>query len=180
MFTPRWKKEAKNVYKAGKKFLNYKKDLLKEDRISEIQSRLNDLKEANKGWGKEAKDKTAEAVRQLDNTCEQSLPKRHRTDPLGENIEVIFVSLVVALGIRSYYIQPFRIPTGSMQPTLNGVICKHVDKEEWPNIFKRTAELGLRGRGYVYKEAKKDLVLSESTLRSGRFISQNAAMRLYV
>ncbi len=180
MFTPRWKKEAKNLYKAGKKFLNYKRDLLKEDRISEIESRLKDLKDAQKGWGKESKEKTEEASRQLDNTCEQALPKNKKTVKFADDIEVIFVSLVVALGIRSYYIQPFRIPTGSMQPTLNGVICKPLDKKEWPNPIKRASELVLRGRGYVYKEAKEDLIVPAQYARYAKggalppeFVAQN-------
>ena len=33
-----------------------------------------------------------------------------------ENVEVILVAIVVAVGIRSYFLQPFKIPTGSMQP----------------------------------------------------------------
>jgi len=164
MFTPKWKKEAKNFYKAGRKFLNYKRDLLKEDRIAEIQSRLDDLKTAMKGRGKEAKENTQEAIRQLDNTCDKALPRQRKQDPIAENIEVIFVSLVVAIGIRSYYLQPFRIPTGSMQPTLNGVIVKAQDKEEWPNIIYRTGELALRGRGYIYKKAPKDLIVPKEVM----------------
>src|SRR5207248_3833473 len=39
-----------------------------------------------------------------------------------ENVEVILVAVVVAIGSRSYFLQLFKIPTGSMQPTLNGII----------------------------------------------------------
>jgi len=31
------------------------------------------------------------------------------------------VALAVAMGIRTFFLQPFKIPTGSMQPTLFGV-----------------------------------------------------------
>jgi signal peptidase I len=38
-----------------------------------------------------------------------------------ENVEVLLVALAVAMAIRTFFIQPFKIPTGSMQPTLFGV-----------------------------------------------------------
>ncbi|MEI9864457.1 MAG: S26 family signal peptidase [Limisphaerales bacterium] len=38
-----------------------------------------------------------------------------------ENIEVLLVALSVAMAIRTFFLQPFKIPTGSMQPTLYGV-----------------------------------------------------------
>ena len=47
-FTPKWKKEAKLLHKGALKFLHYKRDLLKPDRIDEIESRRADLLDAIK------------------------------------------------------------------------------------------------------------------------------------
>ena len=38
-----------------------------------------------------------------------------------ENIEIILVALAVAMAFRTYFIQPFKIPTASMAPTLHGI-----------------------------------------------------------
>ncbi len=38
-----------------------------------------------------------------------------------ENLEVFVVAIAVAMAFRAYCLQPFKIPTGSMQPTLYGI-----------------------------------------------------------
>ena len=43
-----------------------------------------------------------------------------------ENVEVLLVALAVAMGIRTFFLQPFKIPTGSMQPTLYGVTSRNL------------------------------------------------------
>lgn len=157
MFKPRWKKEALLLLKGAKKFLHYKRDLLAPDRIDEIESRRADLKAAIK-----AKDLVAvkEASKQVRNTCEKSLAHYRQPDWIQENIEVFWVAIVVALGIRAYFLQPFRIPTGSMQPSLNGIVATSTHNEEgWdkPWIGQRAFDFAISGRSYENVIAEKDL-----------------------
>ena len=145
MFTPKWKKHAIQLVKGSKKFVHYKRDLLEEDRIKEIASRQADLKVAIKEKDKE---KAKEAGKMLEKTCQNALPTYRSPSALAENVEVFFVAIVIALGIRAYFLQPFRIPTGSMQPTLNGITGKELAEDKWPSLPKRLIEKATHGRTY--------------------------------
>lgn len=153
MFTPKWKQEAKHLAKGARKFVHYKRDLLKSGQLEEIESRHKDLLDAIKSGDREQVD---EASKQIRAACENALPREKPIGAFEENVEVMFVAIVIALGLRAYYLQPFRIPTGSMQPTLNGIIGTPLSREDWPSFPQRVVEKILRGRTYVSIKLDRD------------------------
>ena len=46
-----------------------------------------------------------------------------------ENFDVLVVAISVAMAFRAYFYQPFKIPTGSMQPTLYGIHSETIPAE---------------------------------------------------
>ncbi len=53
--------------------------------------------------------------------CAQKWLRPYANASMRENVEVFLVAIGVAMAIRTFILQPFKIPTGSMQPTLYGV-----------------------------------------------------------
>lgn len=135
MFQPRYLKQAKLLYKGVTRFLHYKRDLLPPAKLDEIETQRAALKAA---IGQRDAKKIEALTADINKTCERALPEA-RTSELAENIEVFFVSIIIALGIRTYIAQPFQIPTGSMQPTLNGITAEYREDDPNPGMMGKMA-----------------------------------------
>jgi len=85
--------------------------------------------------GEETAFRRAEAV--LERAIDKVYPKRPFA-AAREWLELAVVALSVAMGFRTYFLQPFKIPTGSMQPTLYGV---HYRPDGWPSDFREWVPL---------------------------------------
>ncbi len=149
--TPRYRKEAQLVLRAARKLLRYRRDILPEQQIISLREGITRLEVALR---KRSREDIEQSAQKLHGLFDQAAP-RPPLAGLRENTEVILVALVIALGVRAYFLQPFKIPTGSMQPTLYGVTgTPTVDPlPSWP---VRVAEFILRGRTYVDVTAAND------------------------
>jgi signal peptidase I len=93
-------------------------DLLSAVAIENLQKALADSAAALKS-GLKGKALQAE-MKKLEDAANKWL-KPYPNANWRENVEVLLVALAVAMAVRTFFIQPFKIPTGSMQPTLFGV-----------------------------------------------------------
>src|SRR5437016_5067810 len=144
MFTSRQLKHSRLLLRHARKYLRYKDDQLSSADRDQITAGMKDLREALWQRDRERIHSTADA---LDKTLHRLTPVTWESH-WRENCEVILVAIVVAVGIRSYFLQPFKIPTGSMQPTLNGIIG-YPSEAPPPNILQQVAEFIVRGRNYI-------------------------------
>ncbi len=144
MFEPRYIKHSQLLVRHAEKTIRYRRDLLPPEKIAELEAQIVLVKAAMKARDQKATHETSE---KLDHLLGAHTPPP-RDAVWRENVEVILVAIVVAVGIRSYFLQPFKIPTGSMQPTLNGIIG-HPLTTASPNILQRAFEFVWLGRNYI-------------------------------
>ena len=88
------------------------------------------------------------AGRALEPLCEKIAPPRPHPK-IRENVEVLFVAIAAAMAIRAYFFQPFKIPTGSMQPTLYGITLRAVEQGESTSLPVRMAKFFWKGETFL-------------------------------
>ena len=111
-------RHATAMGKHVQKLVNHQRDILSAQAISAIEASLLELKAAvHSRADKGDLEKRMEKVEEVANKWLKPYPNA----AWRENVEVLLVALTVAMGIRTFFLQPFKIPTGSMQPTLFGV-----------------------------------------------------------
>jgi signal peptidase I len=141
-------RQATEMCKHVGKLLNAQRDILSPPAVEAVTLALRQAKE---GINSDA-DKAALETQMTD--LEKAANKWLKPYPNAgwrENIEVLLVAIAVAMAIRTFFLQPFKIPTGSMQPTLFGVTTENLaDKPDvkMPGLFTRVFDACVRGKFY--------------------------------
>jgi len=151
---PKHVKFGRQFVKDARKLLAYKRDLWSAETVDGFEAKISALEKATHSRDRAAIEETAGA---LDKECAKHMPATQDA-AWRENCEVFLVAIVIALAVRTYFLQPFTIPTGSMQPTLNGINW-HELKEKPPGFPTRIFEAVWHGRSYIDIVAKDELVI---------------------
>ena len=137
------------------KLLNHQRDILAPQAIEAVQTAMASCQQAvAEDADRPALEKQMENLEKVANQWLKPYPNA----AWRENVEVLLVALAVAMGIRTFFLQPFKIPTGSMQPTLYGVTSQNLINEpsfKIPTGLTRVREW-FAGVSYIHIVAEND------------------------
>lgn len=112
------RKAALDLLRFSRHVLNMREDIAPAALVADVRAQESAVRSALKTGDTPG---IAKAMATLQESLGELFPRRSFPG-LRENLEVLAVALAVAMACRTYFIQPFKIPTGSMQPTLYGII----------------------------------------------------------
>jgi signal peptidase I len=127
----RYRQWVHHLIQESRHVIHMRGDLLKPEQIAELGRRAGALKDA---WARRVPKDIEGAAEQLSEFILDLNPPR-RFAKVTEYVEIFAVALAVAMGFRTYFIQPFKIPTGSMQPTLYGITVGAQYAPRWQDRF---------------------------------------------
>ena len=154
-FTPRYIKDARLLSEGASKTLHHHRDLLNKGQIAKLQELIVNLNLAIAG---KHEPKITSVTRDLEVGFSGVIPSRPHA-VWAENIEAIVVAIALAIGFQAYFLKPFKIPTGSMQPTLYGM-TGHPSEDPLPGPVNRAIDFIRLGRTHLdLKASTKQEVL---------------------
>lgn len=144
LFTPRYLKDARNLLEGASKVLHQHGDLLPK---SEFQKGASSLEGLSSAISSKDRTRISEATTELESCFSHIIPYRPHAS-WAENIEAIVVAVALAVGFQAYFLKPFKIPTGSMQPTLYGM-TGHPTQSPLPSPLARALDFVRLGRTHL-------------------------------
>ena len=120
---------AANWLELAEKVWNFRRDQLNATESAELLERTADVRQ--KLAERVSAEKLKLAIESLEDVLRRTGGAIYPKSALVENVEFFLVAAIVILGIRTYFVQPFKIPTNSMWPTYNGMT---------PEIFAKPAD----------------------------------------
>ena len=142
------KKGAKEILRLGEKALDYRRDILSIDQVERLESATSELKSVLSDKIIYISD-LEEKAEKVDSELKKSGGLYYHKKGWVENVEMLMVAAIVVIGIRSFFVQPFIIPTNSMYPSFFGMQPNlYEETKEVPNLLKRSIDKVVLGASH--------------------------------
>src|ERR1051326_177980 len=173
-------RQAGQMLKHVLKLVSAQRDILSPQAIAAMDAAMLELQKAiASGASKQA---LLDEMRRLEDAANKWL-KPYPNAGLRENVEVLLVAIAVAMAIRTFFLQPFKIPTGSMQPTLYGITQDNlIDRPdvEFPNFLSQLWSFWFNGVQYKEVVAKADGEIGARDESPQRFLLFNLKQSFWI
>lgn len=120
---------AANWLEIADKVWHFRRDVLSASEAADLQKHTADLKQLHKA--KAPAEKLKLSIEALEPVLRRTGGAIYPKTSLVDNVEFFLVAALVILGIRTYFVQPFKIPTNSMWPTYYGMT---------PEVYTKTSD----------------------------------------
>ncbi|MDR2371543.1 MAG: signal peptidase I [Puniceicoccales bacterium] len=133
------KETAKDLLGIAKRIENYRKDILSKEQLdilSKARTEINDALTLPRAEAHKSFDAIELSLKSIGGDI-------YPMTGLTENVEVFLFAAILALAVRTFFFQPFRIPTNSMWPTYAGMTFELVEGRK--NIFEKLKRWTLFG-----------------------------------
>ncbi|HTO02043.1 MAG TPA: S26 family signal peptidase, partial [Opitutus sp.] len=121
------RENAANWLELADKVWHFRRDRLTDRESGELLKRSQDLRQQLKAKADAATLKLS--VEGLESILRKTGGAIYPKSSLVENVEFFLVAAIVIIGIRTYFVQPFKIPTNSMWPTYFGMTAENFPPE---------------------------------------------------
>lgn len=138
------RRDAGNWLEVAHTVWSFRRDCLTEAEAAEFMRRRDELRQALRARADAGKLRLA--IEGLEEVLRLTGGSIYPKTSLAENVEFFLVAAIVILGIRTYFLQPFTIPTNSMWPTYNGMTSEiFASKADEPSPAVEAARLAAFG-----------------------------------
>lgn len=121
----------------AEKVFHYRRDILSSADQAALNGSASGLRQLLRDKADTAKLKLG--IDELEAVLRRTGGPHYPKSGLVENVEFFLVAAIVILGLRAFYVQPFKIPTNSMWPSYNGMTGQvYASKAEEPSLVGQT------------------------------------------
>ncbi|HVW21165.1 MAG TPA: signal peptidase I [Opitutaceae bacterium] len=160
---------AENWLELAEKVRRYRRDRLSAAELEDLAARQAELRRRLREGSDAGALKLA--IESLEEVLHRTGGAIYPKSSVAENVDFFLVAAIVILGVRAYFVQPFKIPTNSMWPTYYGMTPENFPPPgpapSWPARVGRLLAFGAMPKEAVAPrsgEISAQFVVSDDTV----------------